>query len=113
MNMAHRAFDSDDDIREWMQDLAAIPTGGGPLPDARQIWWKAELLKRWESQRQVVAPIDRAEPVQVFVGLVGAAALVVSLWRYAPASNSVLFATIVSLMLLVTLGVWTFRDRTS
>ena len=39
-------FELEDDVRVWMREFAALPINGNPLPDARQLWWKAELLKR-------------------------------------------------------------------
>jgi hypothetical protein len=109
--MTDGLFEREDDVRTWMQELAAVPINLGPLPDARQLWWKAEMLKRWDAQRQAAGPIERAEPVQVSVGLAGAVALIASLWRYAPVpSNTLVFATILSLTLVVAVAALTLRQ---
>jgi hypothetical protein len=109
--MADELFEQEGELRAWMRELAAVPLNGGPLPDARQLWWKAELLKRWDEQRQAVAPIERAEPVQVGFGLAGAIVLLASLWRQVPApSNTLIFATIVSLAVLVAVAALTLRQ---
>jgi hypothetical protein len=109
--MADERFEREDEVRAWMRELAAVPISGKPLPDAQQLWWKAELLKRWDEQRRTVAPIERAEPVQVGIGLVGAIVLLASLWRQGPApSNTLIFATIVSLTVLVAVAALTLRQ---
>ena len=104
-------FEREDDVRAWMRELATLPVDWKPLPDARQLFWKAELLKRWDAQRQAVAPIERAETVQVGIGLAGAAGLLAWLWRLTPAPGSALiFATILSLTVLVTIAAVALRQ---
>ena len=109
--MADRPFAREGDVRAWMQALAALPINGRPLPDARQLWWKAELPKRWDAQRQTVAPIERAEPLQVGIGLAGAVVLLAWLWRSVPApSNTLIFATILTFTVLVAIAALTLRQ---
>jgi hypothetical protein len=109
--MADEPFEREDDVRRWMMELAAVPVNGGPLPDARQLWWKAELLKRWDAQRQAVAPIERAEPVHVSIGLAGAVVLLVWLWQNAPIPTTALIvATVLSLAVLVAVAALTLRQ---
>ena len=95
----------DDDIRAWMRELAAAPLEGGPLPDPTHLWWKAELLRRWDQERRTVEPIERGERLQVGIGLVGAVVLLVWLWHLAPAlpmsSPTVAAATLVGGLLVV------------
>ena len=100
--MTDGPFEREDDVRVWMRELAAVSIDPRPLPDARGLWWKAELLKRWDAQRQAVAPIERAEPVHVGIGLAGAVVLLAWLWRSVSTTSSLLiFTTILSLTLLV------------
>jgi hypothetical protein len=109
--MTDDLFDRDDEVRAWMRALAAIPVDDGPPPDGQQLWLKAELLKQWDAQRRTVAPIERAEPIQVTIGLVGVVALLATLWEYAPGPNlTLVFATILSLMLIVGVAAITLRQ---
>jgi hypothetical protein len=67
------------------QQLAAYMTrvAGLALPkaarmaDADLLWVKAQLLRRWEVERKVQAPLDLMEPVQIAAGLVAAGVLLV------------------------------------
>src|SRR5215471_5480524 len=95
-------IESDHDVVEWMRKLASIPLEMGPLPSAHQIWWKAELLKRWDARRQAIAPIERAEPVQVWIGLAGAAVLLVPVVRSLTGSPAALVAAVLTFVALVT-----------
>jgi hypothetical protein len=66
-------------IASFMTRLAAAPTpetsvAAGP----GTIWWKAQLLRRWDEQRQAVRPLAVMEPVQLVAGLTAAA--LVFLW---------------------------------
>ncbi len=104
-------FDREDEIRAWMHDLAALPVDEGSPGDGRQIWLKAELLKRWDEQRRTVAPIERAERIHVVIGLAGALVLLMSLWEYVPAPNAtVLFATVLTLMFIAGVAALTLKQ---
>jgi hypothetical protein len=67
-------------VATWMQQLAASPVEGPPLPDPMHTWLRAELLRRWDAQRKAVTPIDVGERIQLGIGLAGATALLVWLW---------------------------------
>jgi hypothetical protein len=109
--MADQSLDREEDVRAWMRELADIPVNGRPLPDPRQLWWKAELLKRWDEQRQAVAPIERAEPVQVSIGLAGTVVLLAWLWMYTAApSNTLIFATVLSLTMVIGVAALALRQ---
>jgi hypothetical protein len=109
--MADELVERDEDLRAWMRELAAIPANGRPLPDPRQLWWKAELLKRWDQQRQAVGPIERAEPVQVSIGLAGTMVLLAWLWRYSPIPGTTLIVvTVLSLTMIVVVAALTLRQ---
>ena len=88
--MWKRFSDSEAEDREtlavtaWMKELASLSVDEGPLPDPTYLWWKAELLRRWDAQQKATVPIEVGEQVQVGVGLVAAAALLVWLWRTLP-----------------------------
>jgi len=98
-------------VREWMQQFAAVPLGETRLPEAQLLWWKAELLKRWDEERQTVAPIERAESLHVTIGVVGALVLLATLWQSVPGPTATLiFATIVGLGALVAVAAMTLRQ---
>jgi hypothetical protein len=41
------------------------------------LWWKAQLERRWNSERRAQAPLDVIEPIQIAAGLVAAGLLLV------------------------------------
>jgi len=105
-------------VAAWMQKLAALPLERG-LSDPAFLWWKGELLRRWDAQRRMAAPVERAEPIQVAIGLAGTLALLVWLWRQLPPlanttsgswADTLALTTTVSLGLLVVIGVISVRD---
>ena len=52
--------------------LAPLGTSSGDahrMPDAAVIWWKAQLLRRWEAERRVAIPLDRMHRAEIGVGL--------------------------------------------
>jgi hypothetical protein len=64
----------------WMRKLAAAPGPSHPLPDPGVIWWKAQLLRRWQAERVASAPIERMHWVELVAGF---ACLVVFLaWQW-------------------------------
>jgi hypothetical protein len=64
----------------WMRHLAAAPEPSHPLPDPGVIWWKAQLLRRWQAERVASAPIERMHWVELVAGF---ACLVVFLaWQW-------------------------------
>jgi hypothetical protein len=71
-------------VTAWMKELASLPVSREPLPEPTYLWWKAELLRRWDAQQKATEPIEVGEQVQVGVGLVAAAGLLVWLWRTLP-----------------------------
>lgn len=75
-----RPGDDDELVAAWMRELAAQPTQAFSLPDPAYIWWKAQLLRRWDAQQTVVAPLEWGERAQVATGLGGAAVLLAWSW---------------------------------
>jgi hypothetical protein len=54
----------------WMREMADTSVDAPqPLPDPGVIWWKAQLLRRWESERRAVAPIERMHWVELVTGI--------------------------------------------
>ncbi len=65
------------------QSLAMLATTAGEphaLPDPGVIWWKAQLLRRWEAERIVAAPIERMRRAEIGAGLVSLAVFLVWQW---------------------------------
>jgi hypothetical protein len=67
-----------DEIRSFMTRLASSPPAEQSSLDPGVLWWKAQLLRRWQAERRVQAPIDFMEPVQIATGL--AAAMLLLTW---------------------------------
>jgi hypothetical protein len=112
--MWDRSPDPEDErmIVRWMQDLAALPPEGPSALDPAQLWWKAELLRRWDAQRRVAAPIEVGERVQVGVGLAGAIALLFWLARQLPQATTsstltgVMIASVLLLVSVAAFSIW-------
>jgi hypothetical protein len=51
------------------------------LPEAGQVWWKAQLARRWEAEHTAVAPLDFMQRAEVLVGAVAALTLLLLLVR--------------------------------
>jgi hypothetical protein len=79
MNWIDRNAAADDEpLSAYLAKLADRPLPKtARLPDADLLWVKAQLLRRWEVERKVQAPLDLMEPVQIAAGLVAAGVLLV------------------------------------
>ena len=110
------------DVAAWMQQVAALPLEPSAA-DARQLWWKAEMRRRWETQRRAVAPMDIGERVVVLIALLAAIALFRWLWEGLSTSTSAASAgtfdvawtaswaaLLASVILLVGTAVFAFRN---
>ena len=62
------------DVEAFMARLAAVREAG-PGFDARALWWKGQLLRRWDAERRVTRPLDMIEPVEIAGGLIAAGLL--------------------------------------
>jgi hypothetical protein len=104
-------------VTAWMKELASLPVSEEPLPDPTYLWWKGELLRRWDAQQKATALIEVGEQVQVGVSLVAATGLLVWLWRTLPgiattsaAGTSLTLGLIFSAALLAATAAVTVRD---
>jgi hypothetical protein len=79
MNWFNRDVPADDEqLAAYMTRVAGLPLPKtGRMPDADLLWVKAQMLRRWEVERKVQAPLDLMEPVQIAAGLVAAGVLLV------------------------------------
>ena len=82
MNWLQR-FTADDerDVSAFMERLATMPPADTPrATDMRLLWLKGQLLKRWEAERRVHAPLDLIDRVQLASGV--AAILLLLVWSF-------------------------------
>jgi hypothetical protein len=55
--------------------VGRIPDPGSRIPGAQdpaRLWWKAQLLKKWEAERRAQRPLDVMHPIEIAGGLVAA-----------------------------------------
>jgi len=65
----------------FVRGLAATPDAAHPLPDPAVIWWKAQLLRRWQAERVASAPIERMRWIELAAGFTSLAVFLVWQWR--------------------------------
>ena len=56
-------------------DVRRVPTPDSRIPggqDPARLWWKAQLLKKWEAERRAQMPLDMMHPIEIAGGLVAA-----------------------------------------
>ena len=64
-------------LAAFMARLAAMPAHGRQFLDADVLWWKAQLLRRWDAERHAQAPLDVMVPIQLAASLVVAGVLLI------------------------------------
>jgi len=105
-------------LTEFMRALAAVPLDTPPRADAAFLWWKAQLLRRWDAEQQAMAPLETGERVEAGVGIAAGVLLLVWLlrsWSHAvwtPAIAVPIAAGGILLMLAAALVIWTPGPRT-
>jgi hypothetical protein len=63
-------------IADFMTALERTPIAEQPRPlDTGVLWIKAQLLRRWDAERKVQAPLELLEPLQLVAGFAAAALL--------------------------------------
>jgi hypothetical protein len=97
-------------VAVWMRTFSATPFESPALPNAAHLWWKAQVLRRFDAERKATAPIDVGERTIV----IGAMLLLVWLWRswqaLAAAPASVIAVMITSGLLLTITAVVAVRQ---
>ncbi len=63
-------------VAAFMARVAALPTEWR-MPEMAQVWWKGQLMRRWDAERRAQLPLDVMDIVQI-AGAVAAAALLVT-----------------------------------
>lgn len=77
--MTHWRDLNDDDERAvagFMAQVSALPAEWRAA-DPMQLWWKAQLLRRWDAERRAELPLDVMDVVQVAGAAVAAGLLLV------------------------------------
>jgi hypothetical protein len=72
----------------WMAEFARVPLEAPPPGDPAFVWWKAQLMRRWDAERRALRPIEVAEQIQVAVGAAGALLLLAWLWHALPVGSA-------------------------
>ena len=86
--------DDDRAIKEFMSQVASVPVET-TLREAMPLWWKAQLVRRWDAERHAQAPLEIMERVEIIAGL--AAAIVLLVW-VAPTVGRLLVAPFLALL---------------
>lgn len=61
-------------VAAFMSRVAALPSPA-VVPDPMQLWWKGQLLRRWDAERRAQVPLDVMQPFELAGGLTAAAFL--------------------------------------
>jgi len=112
MVMGHDARRDTENATTFMHDLASVPLDAPP-PDPSFLWWKAQMLRRWDTERQAAAPIDLGERVQIGVGFGGVAALLAWMWTTAPFALSAAMLAVITITIVLVAGAaaWSLGPR--
>ena len=93
------------EVVRWMQQLSQEPAPAHTMPNPDVIWWKAQLLRRWEVERKAAAPIEHMHKAEIFAGVAGFLAFL--LWQWSGLTR------IVSTSVPSMLANWTARAATT
>ena len=63
-------------IKAFMAQVASLPLTA-PMRDGMPLWWRAQLMKRWDAERHAQAPLEIMERVEIVAGVAAATALLV------------------------------------
>ncbi len=70
--------EEEDAVAAFMERVAVLPDAQrAKLPDPTVLWWRAQLVRRWNRERKAQAPLDVIDPIQIAAGLVAAGLLLV------------------------------------
>lgn len=94
--MGRRQSDAADEqlISEYLTDLSRDVPASGTVPSPSFIWWKAQLLRRLDAEREATAPIDVGDKVHVLLAILGAVALGIGGWSQLPFAASPIVAAV-------------------
>ena len=87
-----------------LRELAETTPADAPLPDPSFIWWKAQLLRRLEAEREATSLIDMGDRFHIGAAVVGACALAVGAWEDLPPVPVALYASMSGITRLAAFG---------
>jgi hypothetical protein len=58
-------------VAAFMSRVASLPATSG-VQDPARLWWRAQLLKKWEAERRAQRPLDVMHPIEIAGGLAAA-----------------------------------------
>ena len=97
--------DDSQEVAAWMEAFAHTPLNMPPPADPSLLWWKAQLLRRWDAERRATHPIEVGEQVQVGIGVVGTLLILAWFWRVVPTTSPSLAVVVVVSSILLALAV--------
>jgi hypothetical protein len=117
--MFNRNINDDEQlVSAALRELAAEPAANRPMPDPSFIWWKAQLLRRFEAEREATAPLEIGDRMHIGAAVLGAIALLAGAWDQLPSlaftSGDIVMVALgaVALLSVVTLvAVQAIRER--
>ena len=75
MTNRHQLTDEDERmVAAFMARVEALPSVA-PARDPMPLWWKAQLLRRWDASHRAQAPLDVVERIEIAAGLIAACLL--------------------------------------
>jgi hypothetical protein len=63
-------------IKAFMAQVTSLPLTT-PMRDAMPLWWRAQVVKRWDAERHAQAPLEIMERVEIVAGIAAATVLLV------------------------------------
>lgn len=54
----------------WMRRMADTTGEPHALPDPGALWWRAQLVRRWQAERRACAPMETMQGVELWVGVI-------------------------------------------
>lgn len=62
-------------VAAFMARLASTVEAPGATADPAALWWKGQILRRWDAERSASRPLDVIEPLEIVGGLIAAGLL--------------------------------------
>ena len=81
-------------VSGWMRDMSDTSGLRVTLPDPGTLWWKAQMVRRWDAERRSTAPVESMERAELIAALV--AIVLGAIWGLPALWQSIAGATDVS-----------------